>query len=329
MYSMDIDSIVEQVHRLLLDNLPVKTSRTPSGWMTMNCPMCNDTRKRGGLITDGAKISYHCFNCGYKTGWTPGISLGKKYKELAGKLGASSTTIHSVQVELLKHQDEFESIDSTAPYVYNITKFKTVELPDNAQTIDSLPDDHELKLYARERGILDAYPLLHFNDLANKKRVIVPFTYNGELVGWVGRHIAPPNKSTPKYLLNTQPGYVFNIDRFAESERKIVIVVEGIFDAILVDGVSVLGNSVTPEQAHLIDKLGKRVILCPDRDKAGKQLIKQAVELGWEVSFPPWAPDIKDAADAANRYGRLATVASIIDHATANKIKIEVKSKMI
>ena len=55
----------------------------------------------------------------------------------------------------------------------------------------------------------------------------------------------------------------------------------------------------------------------------------QAAELGWEVSFPPWHIDCKDAADAVQRYGRMATVSSIIKHATNNKLKIEVKAKMI
>ena len=122
---------------------------------------------------------------------------------------------------------------------------------------------------------------------------------------------------------------MFNIDRFVDSDRDFVIVVEGVFDAIQVDGISVLGNIVTPEQAHLIDKLNKRVILCPDRDNAGKELIEQAVELGWEVSFPPWKDDIKDAADAVEQYGRLLTVKSIVDFATNNKIKIRVQSKML
>jgi hypothetical protein len=325
---MDIDSVVEHVHRLLLDNLPVRASKTPSGWITMNCPMCSDRRKRGGIITDGAKISYNCFNCGFKTGWNPGPSLGKKYKELVSKLGVTDKDIHVVQLELLKYSNELESLVDSE-YVYSVAKFNTVELPEDVQTIESLPEDNELYQYARHRGLLGNYPLLHFSDMANRKRIIVPFTYNGELVGWVGRHVAPPNKETPKYLLNTQPGYVFNVDSFANDDRQIVIVCEGIFDAILVDGVSVLGNSVTPEQAHLIDKLGKRVILCPDRDKAGKKLIQQALELGWEVSFPPWSPDVKDAADAVQKYGRLATVYSIISHSTANKIKIEVKSKML
>ena len=123
-------------------------------------------------------------------------------------------------------------------------------------------------------------------------------------------------------------GYVFNIDAFANNDREIVIVTEGVFDAIMIDGIAVQGNHVTPEQAHLIDKLGKRVIVCPDKDEAGIELVEQAVVLVWEVSFPEWHTDCKDAADAVLRYGRLATINSIIKNATSNKIKIQVKSKM-
>ena len=231
-------------------------------------------------------------------------------------------------MELLKVADDLQEQDEST-YVYNLSKFDTVDLPEDVAMIESLPDDNELKQYAKDRGILGIYPLLHFNDLANKRRVIVPFTYNGEIVGWTGRHIAPPDKQTPKYLHKLQPGYVFNVDAFANNEREIVIVTEGVFDAILIDGVSVMGNSVTAEQAHLIDRLGKRVILCPDRDTAGKELIEQALELGWEVSFPPWHAECKDAADAVAKYGRLLTVASIIKYATDNKIKSQVKMRML
>jgi hypothetical protein len=68
--------------------------------------------------------------------------------------------------------------------------------------------------------------------------------------------------------------------------------------------------------------------VCPDKDEAGIELVEQAVVLGWEVSFPDWHTDCKDAADAVLRYGRLATINSIIKNATSNKIKIQVKSKM-
>lgn len=325
---MDIDTLVEQVHRLLLDNLPVRTSKTPSGWITMDCPMCSDKRKRGGVITSGAKISFNCFNCGYKTGWAPGPSLGKKYKDLISKLGVNNKIIHDVQIELLKHSDILE-IEETSDYIYSLSKFAIEQLPEHTTVVDDLPENHPVKQYAIKRGLLGLYPLLYFDESLYKQRLVVPFSYNGELVGWTGRHIDPPNKQTPKYLHKMQPGYVFNIDRFADSKREIVIVTEGVFDAILIDGVAIQGNHVTAEQAHLISKLHKRVIVCPDRDKAGKQLIDEALELGWEVSFPPWSKEIKDAADAVNVYGRLATVASIIRHATDNKIKAQVKTKML
>jgi len=325
---MSVDSVVEQVHRLLVDNLPVRSSSTPSGWKTFDCPVCSDNRKRAGVIANGAKISFHCFNCGHKTGWSPNPYMGKKYKDLAMKLGATTADVHAVQVEMLKLGDELNVAEGDE-YVYSFSKFDSVPLPDDVQTLESLADGHELKEYARQRGVLGVYPLLHFSDMANKKRVIIPFMYNNELVGWTGRHINPPTKETPKFLNNIKPGYVFNVDAFAGTEREIVIVTEGIFDAILVDGVAVQGNAVSPEQAQLIDKLGKRVILCPDRDTAGKDLIEQAITLGWEVSFPPWDKDVKDAADAVSKYGRLLTVASIIKHATKNKMKSQVKMRML
>jgi len=323
-----IDEIVYSVHNLVVSNLPIKTNKTPSGWITMDCPMCSDTRKRGGIITNGTKISYHCFNCNYTTGWTPSPHMGKRYKDLCEKLGASSADVHAVQLELLKHSEELSATTET-DYVYSMAKFDAVQLPKTVESVSHLPENHPVKQYAKQRGLLGIYPLLHINESLYKQRLVVPFTYNNELVGWTARHINPPDKETPKYLHNMQKGYVFNIDKFADTDRDVVIVTEGVFDAILIDGVSVLGNSVTPEQAHLIEKLGKRVILCPDRDSAGKELIDQAIALGWEVSFPPWHHDCKDAADAVNKYTRLGTLQSILSYATANKIKAQVKSKLL
>ena len=326
---MDLDSIVESVHRLVLDHLPIRTTKTPSGWLTFDCPMCNDKRKRAGIIARAAKISYHCFNCHYVTGWSPSAQLGKKYIDLAARLGATDESIHAVRVELFKHKEELEGVVEEN-YVYNFSKFDVVDLPEQVMLVEDLPDDHEVKQYAAQRGLLNLYTLLYFpNDPLYAKRLVVPFTFNGDIVGWTARHINPPDKQTPKYLHKMSSGYVFNIDRFADSEREIVIVAEGVFDAIKIDGIAVLGNHVTPEQAHLIEKLGKRVILCPDRDKPGKELIEEALALGWEVSFPPWHKDVKDADEAVQRYGRLLTVASIVKHATDNKIKAQVKAKML
>ncbi len=320
--------LVDKVHRLLMDNLPINSGKTPSGWTTFNCPMCTDKRKRGGVIQSNAKISYHCFNCGFTTGWAPSPKLGGKYKKLCETLGVPATDIHKVVLDLMRHAEVLETEDNS-DYVYTAAKFENRQLPEETSIVEDLPDDNKVKQYAIQRGLLGNYPLLHINNSMYNARLVVPFMYNNQLVGWTGRHINPPNKETAKYLLNMQSGYVFNIDKFVDTDREVVVVVEGVFDAILIDGISVLGNGVTAEQAHLIDKLNKRVILCPDRDDAGKELIDKAIELGWEISFPPWSSDCKDAADAVNKYGRLLTLASIIKHASDNKIKNQVKAKML
>lgn len=326
---MDINSVIMAAHGLLLDHLPVRTRRTSSGWITFNCPLCGDKRKRAGVIQSGVRISYHCFNCAVKAGWAPFPSLSKRYRDLVQRLGASAEDIHRVTIMLMTFRSQLEDMDESAVSVQRLGTFQPVELPSDVILVSDLPDDHELKQYARDRGILDLVPLLHFpSDTLNKRRVIIPYMYDGEIVGWTGRHVAPPNKSVPKYLSNVQPGYVYNIDRFLD-KREIIVIVEGIIDAVLLDAAAVLTNSISADQATLINRLNKRVIVVPDRDQAGMHLVINAINQGWEVSLPPWHQDCKDAADACKLYGRMLTLASIIEHATNNPVKIQVQSRLL
>lgn len=326
---MDVNSVISAAHALLLDHLPVRSKRTASGWITFNCPLCGDRRKRAGVIQSGVRISYHCFNCAVKAGWAPFPSLSKKYRDLVQKLGASSEQIHKVTILLMTYRSQLEELDESTLAIHSQNTFKTIDLPADTELVTDLDDDHEIKQYARDRGILDLVPLLHFpSDTLNKRRVMIPYMFNGEIVGWTGRHVSPPNKSVPKYLSNVQPGYVYNIDRFLD-DREIVVVVEGVIDAIMLDAVAVLSNSVSVEQASMINRLNKRVIVVPDRDQAGLQLVIAAINQGWEVSFPPWHTDCKDAAAACEKYGRLLTLASVIQHATNNPVKIQVQSKLL
>ena len=172
--------------------------------------------------------------------------------------------------------------EEVSDYIYNLQKNLTEKLPIAIFCFPRfglihimLSNMQSLWVQAKKTAVF------FFDERFHKQRLVVP-TYNNELVGWTARHIIQLKQHLSTQ--DTASGYVFNIDRFADSKREIVIVTEGVFDAIQLDGVSIQGNSVTPEQAHLIEKLGKRVILCPDRDSAGKELIDQALELGWEVS---------------------------------------------
>jgi hypothetical protein len=142
----------------------------------------------------------------------------------------------------------------------------------------------------------------------------------------------------PKYYADYEPGYVFNMDR-QTAEKKFVVVSEGPFDAMAIDGVAVLSNECSEMQADIIDSLGREVIVVPDFDRhvnkrgqtvwPGERLIDQAIEYGWSVSFPIWNELVKDTSDAVRSYGRLFTLKAIIEGKQSSRLKIELMKKRI
>jgi DNA primase len=86
-------------------------------------------------------------------------------------------------------------------------------------------------------------------------------------------------------------------------------------------------NTISDHQARLIRSLGKEITVVPDQDSAGMELVDRAIELGWAVSMPLWPTDIKDVNDSVVRYGRLATLLTILENRETSKIKIELRKK--
>jgi DNA primase len=107
------------------------------------------------------------------------------------------------------------------------------------------------------------------------------------------------------------------------------IVVEGVFDALSINGLAVLHADVNDAQARLIRSLGREVIVVPDQDAAGMRLVDRAVELGWAVSMPQWPDDVKDVNDAVIRWGRPGTLITIMQARETSKIKIELRKKQL
>jgi DNA primase len=156
------------------------------------------------------------------------------------------------------------------------------------------------------------------------KRVIVPFTWQNQIIGYTARTFAEDVK--PKYYNSHEGNYVFNTDRQLKN-AKFVIVVEGPFDAMAVDGVAILGNECSETQADIIDSLGREVIVVPDADRAGAKLVDRAIEYGWSVSFPAWQSECKDVAEAVEKYGKLFVIKSILAAKQSNRLKIELNKK--
>ena len=317
----------------ILSLIPGKKKHTNSGWHSFNALCCvhrghrADTRYRGGIKFDGqTNWVMHCFNCSYSCSFVLGKTLSPKTRQLFTWMGVDQEQIQLWSLESLKQKD---LLDFTQPVKKrDIIKFKTKELPDGI-LLDIDDPSHLLYItYLEQRNIrYDSYPfMITPNDIGrNSKRIIVPYTYKNKIVGHTSRYI---DNRIPKYINDQQQGYVFNIDA-QKSEWQVCIVTEGIFDALSIDGVALMHDDISNEQAQLLAQLNKRIIVVPDIDKTGMKIIDRALELGYSVSLPNWEVGVKDTNDAVVKYGKLPTLLSILQNATMSKIKLEIQRKKI
>tara|TARA_B100000900_G_scaffold364026_1_gene338409 strand:+ start:1758 stop:2753 length:996 start_codon:yes stop_codon:yes gene_type:complete len=320
------------VYDTLTQYLPAKRKTTPSGWTSFNAPCCihngdsADKRQRGGLISNGNEgVSYHCFNCGFKCSWQPGRNLSGKMRRLLQWLNAPDDIINKLALTVMQ---ENEGIQVKQTLV-ELPKFNTVPLPDDAVKIADITEFNKYSMavleYMSSRGLnLDDTDYYWSSSLGYRDRLIIPFYYEKRIVGWTARTVQPDKQ--PKYMSEQQPGFVYGLDEQGPN-KVFTIVCEGPMDALHVDGVALLGSEIKDQQALLINKVGKQVIVVPDKDEAGAKLIDQAIELGWSVSLPDWADSVNDIGDAVAKYGRLYTLYSIVNNAESNELKIRLRSK--
>jgi len=311
----------------VLAYLPPKRKQTPSGWISFNAPCCDDRRQRGGFIVNGGDaISYHCFNCQFKASWQPGRPITAKMKQLMKSLHIPDDTITKLTFEALRLKE-----DGPAKMAALVPTFSPRALPLGAEPIATYLDNPPEKLmpvleYLISRKLyLEDYPFYWSEEPGFENRLIVPFFYKNNIVGYTARKIT---EGKPKYISEQQPGYVFNLDR-QTNDRRFVIVTEGPFDAIAVDGVALLGAEIKAGQHLLINQLQRDVILVPDRDKAGLETVEKMLDQGlnWSVSMPDWIDGIKDVNDAVKHYGRVTTLWMIVNNKLSTDLKIKLRMK--
>jgi len=316
----------------ILQIIPGKKKTTQSGWHSFNAVCCqyrghkSDRRGRGGIKFDGDNWSYHCFNCGFKSGFTLGKSLSRSTRLLFSYCGIDKDQIDRWSFESLQHKDLIDFVK--AKREARIIKFKEIKLPD-AELISKDNQKHNRFVeYLLNRKIqLEDYPFLCTPDAEgrNANRIIIPYTFENKIVGYTSRYL---DDHKPKFINEQQKGFVFGYD-LQKPESSVCIVSEGIFDALSINGCALTTNSINDGQAAILSRLNKKIIIVPDQDKSGLEIINRALDLGFYVSIPEWNPGIKDINDSVVKYGRLSTILSILQSTTNSKIKIEVKRKQL
>lgn len=335
--------------------LPSKRKTNPiTGWVSVDAPCCeaqgrtNKRLQRGGFNfpVDGT-VSYHCFNCGTKAHYTPGWPLSFKFRKLLRNMGAEENDIRRLTIEAIRIKDLVGPSETLKEEETKI-EFKTRELPSDAvsfsqlRTFLQLTDDSyaiptrikDMISYVYDRKIdVNKYEfyISEQTDHNLHKRIIIPCIWEGKTIGYTSRTIYDDVK--PKYYSHYEPNFVFNINN-QHQDSKFVIVCEGPFDAMAIDGIAVLGNECSETQADIIDSLGKEVVVVPDFDYTkgrwpGESLVASAQEYGWSVSFPVWRETCKDVNEAVVKYGKLFVLKSILDGKESSRLKIELMRKKV
>jgi hypothetical protein len=338
--------MIDSIQQSVLQLLPARKKTGQNGWTSFNAPCCThngetaDTRGRGGLKTDAGRVSYHCFNCQFKASYQPGRHLTYKFRKLLTWLGADDNTVRRLVIDAVRLKDLVapEEISEPAEEI----QFEARALPAEARELNelnafyllgnyqSVPAEYYAAVeYAAQRALdIDKYKFYWTPEVAHNlhRRIVIPFYYERQIVGYTARAIVDGIK--PKYYSSHPADFVFNLDT-QQADWKFVLVCEGPFDAMSVDGVALNGSEVSDQQAELIDRLQREVIVVPDADRAGSKLVDRAIELGWTVSFPVWQETCKDVNEAVLKYGKLFVIKSILAARESSKLKIELKKKKL
>lgn len=316
---------------ILLQYLPGKRKTTPSGWTSFNAPCCvhngesRDERQRGGIIQEGDVVSFHCFNCGYTTGWQPGRNISYKLRKLLEWFGVPDDVINKLALDALRLGENIIAQE----FFVSLPEFSTVRLPEDSVKIKDITEFNDQNMavieYMFSRNLnLDDTDYYWSSKLGYRDRLIIPFYYEGRIVGWTARTVTPDKN--PKYLTESQPGFVYNLDE-QRPQKIFCIVVEGPIDAVHIEGCALTGSEISEQQAMLLNRLGKEIIVVPDRDSKGKKLVEQAIDLGWSVSMPDWDKDMKDVSDCVAKHGRIYALYSVVSASERSPLKIRLKAK--
>ena len=314
----------------IISFLPAKRKQSSSGWVSFNGPCCVhngesvDRRQRGGFKSSIEGWSYHCCNCNFTASFILGRNLSIKARKFLSWLNVPAEEIDRIQLESLRHRSIEGMIDDrqrTADAILGIH----FEEKDMGGVEFVTPEHTDIWNYLRRRKAPIDYPYMISSTKGARPGVIIPFTYNNTLVGSTKRFL---DDRKPVWINDFQPGYVFGTD-LQHQDWQYVIVTEGIFDALSIDGLALMHNTVSDAQVRLIRNIGKEIIVVPDQDIAGMELVDRAVELNWAVSIPDWPDGIKDVNDAVIKLGKIATLITILQSKETSRIKIELRKRQL
>lgn len=296
MKCVSIQSIIEK------NNIfrPIRT-----GWLVGKCPICNDYKERAGFKFENGNVIYNCWNC----------PAGSQYEEYSGQM---SKKFRKVLLAFGIDEDEISSaVNSVFFFKKEVTKISLqsvttidtstpeIKLPDKTFPLghdSSIEAQLQIADYLLSRNInLDKYPFFFSLQPKLINRVIIPYYRNNKLIYWQARSILSGEKKKWENSPVRRDGVMFNYDQLQMFDRKPLFVTEGVFDAMLVDGIALLGSVLNDVKKSVLEKSRRRLIFIIDKDSNGRSLANAVLNCGWEIAFVP--DGAEDLSDSVRRFG--------------------------
>lgn len=353
------------------------------GWRRNDsrCPFCHDGKSgnsRSYFLFTESGIGFNCFNCSSKLKFTSNHHL----KNLAMLISRQShTSVARLELEFRKLElfpkevtlatvleDEDTGEEGTSG-LSTLLDYKEVELPSycfdvtmkatkiNTRFRKSFTKYKDLALeFLKKKGLENHSRVQELKICVDgdwSGRLIMPIYFQKKLVGYGGRALYP-SKMKYRYMEATDESnnlgdLIYNLDlMFDMGSSNQVFVTESIFDAWILDGISIFTKDLSPNQQKILE-LGnltsKKLIFVLDNDKVkftkmgeskakandakGLTLGKKVLMLGndnWSVSYPKFMGANKDIGESFSESGLLTTLDCIYSGMMSDSSELHLQS---
>ncbi|MBR3199041.1 MAG: DNA primase [Bacilli bacterium] len=308
----------------IVDVISSYVSLTPRGKNYFGiCPFHDDTNP--SMSVNNEKQIYKCFSCG-ATGTVfkflmdyENITFSEAVKKIADIGGVQVEISEPRKIKDYKTQHDIYDL-SLKFYTNNINTTKGKEAKEylkNRNIKDSIIKEFEIGLALDDKNTLSNILKKKFEmkeilksglvgkndygiyDLFSNRIMFPLYDLNGKVVAYSGRIYK--TKDNSKYI-NTRETEIFkkgellyNYHRARDIARQKnqIIIMEGFMDVIrahtidIKNVIATMGTAVTKNQANLIKKMAKEVILCFDGDEAGAKATKACAEELNKINVTP------------------------------------------
>ncbi len=279
------------------------------------CPFHEE--KTPSFVVSPEKQIFHCFGCGASGDVIKflmrieDIDFKAAVKELAKEAGMPAPHFSAGQKDNTEEKEEIKNAMNAAAEFFRsklnegvIKYLKERGVKESSVEYFSLgyapPNGNEFLSFMKNKGInidtLEKAGLAREDSNGNirtyfRNRIMIPiFDLKGEIVAFGGRIFG---KGEPKYLNSPDTAlftkgnllYPMNFAKKSIRESRSVLVVEGYFDALVLQqegvkiAVSSMGTSFTDAQARLIKRFADTAFFLYDDDAAGVKGAERAVEV--------------------------------------------------